>query len=80
MKSHLFILIVLNIFIVITITGCGGNEESVANESSAQGQVKGTVNNFETKVTEPTVITNELISALYFDLLSSTELNVTLPA
>ncbi len=58
----------LNIIIVITIASCGGGDE----ESSSTPVI-------ETPPTPVTISTSDLVSKPDFDLISSTDLEVTLP-
>ena len=66
MKSYLITFIILNI--IITITGCGGEEEESPSQETAQ------------VVTEQTIYTKDLVSKPDFDFSSSTNLVVTIPA
>jgi len=78
MKTHSIVIIAL--ISAISIAGCGGgSEESTSTEVEAAVEVTTTPPVEDTPV-QATIITEELISDPSFDLSSSNELRVKLPA
>ena len=77
MKNNLITLIILNITIGISMTGCGGGDEDSAVETPPAPVL---IPEATPAVIEPTITTSELISEPDFDFISSTDLVVTIPA
>ena len=74
MKNHVIKLIMLNIILGITITSCGGEEESVVSEENLPIKV------VSQQETEATIATSELISEADFNFISTVDLEVIIPA
>lgn len=75
MKNNFIILIMVNIIIVITMTGCGGEEDS-----SPQEVVADPIQSSPGITNEETITTSELMSTPDFDFISNADLTIILPA